>query len=57
MNTLEQRFSIFDTSGLIIYGVTANDHARDVGGLGHNTNAFDIGNSDHITITRASVYY
>nr|AEL22832.1 endo-polygalacturonase I [Penicillium sp. CGMCC 1669] len=55
-DTPVQVFSIDSSSGLTISGVTIDNRNGDKGSLGHNTDGFDIGDSDHITITGATVY-
>lgn len=54
-NTPVQVYSISGSSGLTITSPTVDNKAGDTQG-GHNTDAFDIGSSDHITITGAKVY-
>ncbi|KAJ5510492.1 Glycoside hydrolase family 28 [Penicillium expansum] len=51
-----QVFSISGSSGLTISGVTIDNKNGDTNSLGHNTDGFDIGDSDSITITGATVY-
>ena len=48
-----QGFSI-ESNGLAIDGVTIDNKAGDAGG-GHNTDAFDIGSSDGVTISNSAV--
>lgn len=54
-NTPVQVYSISGSSGLTITSPIVDNKAGDTQG-GHNTDAFDIGSSDHITITGAKVY-
>ncbi|KAF7597187.1 hypothetical protein BBP40_009527 [Aspergillus hancockii] len=56
MNSPVQVFSISGSSGLTISSPTIDNRAGDKNSLGHNTDAFDIGDSDHITITGATVW-
>lgn len=51
-----QVFSISGSSGLTISGATIDNRNGDKDSLGHNTDGFDIGDSDHITITGATVW-
>jgi polygalacturonase len=53
-NTPLQAVSINGASGLTITGMTIDNSAGD--SLGKNTDAFDIGSSDSVTITGANVY-
>ncbi|KAH9871903.1 hypothetical protein J1614_006161 [Plenodomus biglobosus] len=54
MNTPVQAVSIADCNGLTITGMTIDNRAGDA--LGHNTDGFDIGNSNNIIIDGAKVY-
>lgn len=54
-NTPVQCFSVNGASNLTISDVTIDDSDGDTGG-GHNTDAFDVGASDSITITGVKVY-
>lgn len=54
-NTPVQCFSIDGSSSLTISDVTIDDSDGDDGDLGHNTDAFDIGESSDITISGATV--
>ncbi|KAB8067990.1 glycoside hydrolase, partial [Aspergillus leporis] len=56
MNSPVQVFSISGSSGLTISSPTIDNRAGDKNSLGHNTDAFDIGSSDHITIAGATVW-
>lgn len=51
-----QVFSISGSSGLTISDATIDNRNGDKNSLGHNTDAFDIGDSDQITITGATVW-
>jgi len=55
-NTPVQAVSIAGASGLTITDMTIDDSAGDTDSLGHNTDGFDIGTSDSVTITGANVY-
>ncbi len=55
-NTPVQGFSINTSKSLTVSSVTIDNTAGDVTNGGHNTDAFDIGSSDSITITGAKVY-
>lgn len=37
-------------------GITIDNSAGDAGGLGHNTDAFDVGSSSNIYISGGKVY-
>lgn len=54
-NTPVQAFSINGCSNLRVDHVTIDNSAGDVNRLGHNTDAFDVGNSDGVFITNANV--
>ncbi|KAH8811882.1 putative extracellular polygalacturonase [Xylogone sp. PMI_703] len=54
INTPVQVFSINGASGLTVDRVTIDNSAGDSGG-GHNTDAFDVGESTDITISNANV--
>lgn len=51
-----QGFSINGASGLTLKTITINNKDGDIGSLGHNTDAFDVGSSDSVTIDGATVY-
>ncbi|CUS15290.1 unnamed protein product [Tuber aestivum] len=55
-NTPVQAFSISGVSDLTVSGITLDNKDGDAGGLGHNTDAFDVGSSDNVIITGAKVY-
>ena len=50
-----QVFSIDGAQDLAIDGVTIDDSAGDADGLGHNTDAFDVGSSTGVVISGAKV--
>jgi polygalacturonase len=54
-NSPVQIFSINNSQGLQVNGVTVNNKDGDSKG-GHNTDAFDVGDSSQITISGATVY-
>ncbi|EOD48916.1 putative endopolygalacturonase protein [Neofusicoccum parvum UCRNP2] len=54
-NTPVQAFSTDGSSGLTIDNVTINNADGDKGDLGHNTDGFDVGNSQDITIQNCHV--
>lgn len=54
LNTPVQAISIYGCNGLTVTDVTVNDEAGNTEG-GHNTDGFDIGESQSITITGANV--
>jgi polygalacturonase len=54
-NSPVQVFSINNAQSLTIDGVTIDDSAGDSGG-GHNTDAFDIGDSTYVTVQNSKVY-
>ncbi|RVD87920.1 uncharacterized protein DFL_002123 [Arthrobotrys flagrans] len=51
-----QVFSFSSATSVTVTKPTINNKNGDTNSLGHNTDAFDIGNSDHITIDGATVY-
>ncbi|OJD34167.1 glycoside hydrolase family 28 protein [Diplodia corticola] len=53
-NTPVQAFSINSSSGLTLDSITINNSAGDSAG-GHNTDAFDVGSSDSITISNSNI--
>ena len=55
-NTPVQTFSINGCTNLNVDHVTIDNSAGDAGGLGHNTDAFDVGSSDGVFITNANVH-
>ncbi|KIV98930.1 uncharacterized protein PV09_09316 [Verruconis gallopava] len=55
-NTPVQAFSISGCTDLTIDSVTIDDSAGDANGLGHNTDAFDVGTSTGVTIKNAVVH-
>ncbi|CAG8958103.1 hypothetical protein HYFRA_00000448 [Hymenoscyphus fraxineus] len=55
LNSPVQVFSVNGAKGLTISDVTIDNSAGDEGELGHNTDAFDVGSSDSITISGAYV--
>ncbi|PWW72427.1 Glycoside Hydrolase Family 28 protein [Tuber magnatum] len=55
-NTPVQAFSISGVSDLTVSGITVDNKDGDVDELGHNTDAFDVGSSDNVVITGATVY-
>ncbi|XP_018576819.1 polygalacturonase-like [Anoplophora glabripennis] len=48
-------FSIGNSDGVVLQDISIDNSAGDSGG-GHNTDAFDVGNSNNITIKRSTVY-
>ena len=50
-----QVFSIDNSQDLVLNGITIDDSAGDAGALGHNTDAFDVGDSIGITMSGANV--
>lgn len=54
-NTPVHAFSISGCEGLVIQDVTIDNSAGDSGG-GHNTDAFDVGNSNDVTIKHSTIY-
>lgn len=54
-NSPVQVFSIDGANGLTLDHITIDDSAGDSQG-GHNTDAFDVGDSDTVTISNAIVY-
>jgi galacturan 1,4-alpha-galacturonidase len=55
-NTPVQGFSISGSTDITLDKVTIDNSAGDAGGLGHNTDAFDVGTSNGITIQNAVVH-
>lgn len=55
-NTPVQGFSISGCNGLTVDSVTINNSDGDANGLGHNTDAFDVGTSTDVTISNAIVH-
>ena len=55
LNSPVQVFSIDNSQDLVLNGITIDDSAGDAGALGHNTDAFDVGDSIGITISGANV--
>jgi polygalacturonase len=55
-NTPVQAVSINGCDGLTITGMTIDNSAGDTDSLGHNTDGFDIGDSNNVVITGANVY-
>lgn len=55
-DTPVQAFSIDNCNNLTLDNVVINDSAGDAGGLAHNTDAFDVGNSKGVYITNANVH-
>ncbi|EPS45906.1 hypothetical protein H072_100 [Dactylellina haptotyla CBS 200.50] len=51
-----QVFSFSSATSVTVTKPTVNNKNGDTNALGHNTDAFDIGNSDHVTIDGATVY-
>ena len=54
-NTPVQAVSINGADGLTVTGMTIDNSAGDAGALGHNTDGFDIGSSNNVVITGATV--
>jgi len=54
-NTPVQGFSISACEDVVLSGITIDNKDGDYNKLGHNTDAFDVGNSDGVTITGATV--
>ncbi|MCJ1447943.1 MAG: Polygalacturonase 2 [Stictis urceolatum] len=54
-NTPVQGFSINGASNLTLNGITIDNSAGDGSNGGHNTDAFDVGSSDGVTISGANV--
>lgn len=54
-NTPVQTFSIDGANGLTLDRITIGNSAGDTHSLGHNTDAFDIGDSTGVTISGANV--
>ncbi|KAF2020427.1 glycoside hydrolase family 28 protein [Aaosphaeria arxii CBS 175.79] len=55
LNTPVQGFSISSATDLTLDHITIDNSAGDVTNGGHNTDAFDVGNSDGVTISNANV--
>ena len=55
INSPVQVYSIDNANGLFMSNLVIDDSAGDVGSLGHNTDAFDIGDSSDVYITGANV--
>ncbi|KAI2481961.1 Polygalacturonase [Pyrenophora tritici-repentis] len=55
LNTPVQAFSISNSQQLTLDHITIDNSAGDVGNLGHNTDAFDVGESSGIFITNCNV--
>lgn len=55
LNSPVQVFSIDGSQDLALNDITIDDSAGDASSLGHNTDAFDIGDSTGITISGANV--
>ncbi len=55
LNSPVQVFSVDGSQSLALNGITVDDSAGDTGALGHNTDAFDIGDSTGLTISGANV--
>ena len=55
LNSPVQVFSIDNSQDLALNGITIDDSAGDASALGHNTDAFDVGDSTGITISGANV--
>jgi len=55
-NTPVQGFSINSATDLQVLDVTINNSAGDTNELGHNTDAFDVGSSENIYISGATIY-
>lgn len=56
LNPPHQVFSISDASTLALTSITIDASAGDTDSLGANTDCFDIGSSDGVTITNAKCY-
>ena len=54
-NSPVQVFSINGAQNLALNGITIDNSAGDAGGIGHNTDAFDVGSSSGVTISGANV--
>ena len=54
-NTRVETFSIDGANGLTLDRITIDNSAGDIHSLGHNTDAFDIGDSTDVTISGANV--
>ncbi|KAM0797112.1 hypothetical protein BDR22DRAFT_899853 [Usnea florida] len=55
LNSPVQVFSIDNSQDLVLNGIIIDDSAGDAGALGHNTDAFDVGDSTGVTISGANV--
>ncbi|TGO44376.1 hypothetical protein BCON_0532g00020 [Botryotinia convoluta] len=55
VNAPVQCISVDSSVGLSLIGITIDNSAGDIGDLGHNTDGFDIGNSQNIFISGATV--
>ncbi|KAK1916148.1 glycoside hydrolase 28 protein [Pyrenophora teres f. teres] len=55
LNTPVQGFSISNSQQLTLDHITIDNSAGDVGKLGHNTDAFDVGRSSDIFISNSNV--
>lgn len=55
LNSPVQVFSIDGSEDLALNDITIDDSAGDANALGHNTDAFDVGDSTGITISGANV--
>ncbi|KKY29256.1 putative glycoside hydrolase family 28 protein [Phaeomoniella chlamydospora] len=55
-NTPVQGFSVNGASNLTLSGITIDNSDGDEDELGHNTDAFDVGSSDTVSIIDATVY-
>jgi polygalacturonase len=55
INSPVQVYSIDNANGLFMNNLIIDDSAGDAGSLGHNTDAFDIGDSSGVYITGANV--
>jgi len=55
LNSPVQVFSIDGAQTLTLSDITIDDSAGDTDDLGHNTDAFDVGDSDGVTISGANV--
>jgi polygalacturonase len=55
INSPVQVYSVDGVSGLLMNNLIIDDSAGDAGSLGHNTDAFDIGDSSGVYISNANV--
>jgi polygalacturonase len=55
-NTPVQGFSINGATDLTLKSITINNKDGDTNEMGHNTDAFDVGSSNGVTIDGATVY-